>query len=244
LGFSISEQDNPFLDFARVLPATSMGMSVRPAGESAQPSTPLAATDISTEPVPGWAGPLLDAAADDALIAAPEAASEPAGRDAATGGEVADAPTDEVARLIARAKLAMSKNRLTLPEQGSAYSYYQRALKLDADNERVQAGIDEIVSRYGELAGTALAEKDFDKARQYVGRALRIDPDDPATLVMRDRVDEAVAQAESEALAAAELARMAAEAPPPPPAAPKPNNRNSLQRLMQFVDGHVFGSNQ
>lgn len=148
----------------------------------------------------------------------------------------------EIEEALVLAEQAMKKDRLLQPAKGSAYGYYQRVLEIDARNEDAHAGMRRIVQRYRVLAKWALDKRAFGKADTYLGRGLRVDPDNSPLLALRGELNEAIAEAELEAeaaeLEAAELARMALEmAQPKPIAEPKQQPESSLSNLMRYVDG-------
>jgi hypothetical protein len=84
----------------------------------------------------------------------------------------------EIDALLAKAELAMSKNRLTVPSEDNAYTYYQRVLALDPENAQASAGIGRIVNRYRQLARQRLRRGDWRGARRFASRGLKIWPRD------------------------------------------------------------------
>jgi len=121
-----------------------------------------------------------------------------------------DAQQRRVERLLQQAETAIGKDRLLIPRPSSAFHFLQQVLEIDAQNERALEGLQNIVERYGVKADQAMQKQSFDRARRFIDRALRVDPDNQAILAMRSELDARVASAEAEALAAAEMARLAA----------------------------------
>lgn len=216
------EPDTPMLEgvpaeplaFVAALPATAAG--------GAPVADPLPAGETAAEVVANHS--------DTPAIAAP-AAAEP----------VEASVSEEVAQLVALGDEALAQDRLLLPEADSAYTYYRRALAIDEDDQAARSGMARIVDRYAFLADRSLRNADLEKADRYVVRALRVDPHDAEVLKLRDRIDEA--EAEAAAMAAAREARMAADIPHPEPVAePKKQKLSSFERLMRNVDGHFFNA--
>jgi tetratricopeptide (TPR) repeat protein len=193
--------------------------------------------------VPAPAAALEETASPDVTRLSETATAPP---QADTVGEEA-AVLAEVARLNALAAKALARYRLLLPEDDNAYSYYRQVLALDPDNGEAYAGLSLIVQKYGEMAETALDKNDLVKAELYVERALSVDPGHSESLILRDRIERAIADVE--AARQAEAQRGAAQSgaarqrglEPSKPTAPSPS---SLERLMRFVEGSGADADQ
>jgi hypothetical protein len=244
------------LDFTRVLPAPAAGPGID------RPPSPAATGDGTLAPPPeGLAAPVEAVVAQTAVRKAPEPDTVDLAEDAATAEPYAESlevvevsatndtgaatiEAEEIAQLVALGDAALARDRLLLPEEKSAFSYYQRALNLDAGDAAALQGLGRIVDRYLSLAHRALRAEDFERAERYAGRALRVSPQNAGAQRLREQVAEAAAQAEADAaaaaLAAARASRMAAEIPPPEPVEPKKPKVTSFERLMRNVDGHAF----
>ncbi|MDX1433940.1 MAG: protein kinase, partial [Gammaproteobacteria bacterium] len=103
-----------------------------------------------------------------AQVAAPPAGVDPAR--AATQPARA-VPAEDVAALLSAATDAIADLRLTTPQDDNAYRYYRRVLELDPDNAQATRGLALIVERYVELAQSAVAAGEFDKAERYLDAA-------------------------------------------------------------------------
>ncbi len=144
----------------------------------------------------------------------------------------------QVEQTLAQAEQAMEKDRLLMPADDSAYGYYQRVLEIDARNEDALAGLKRIGQRYRVLAKWALEKQFFDKAELYLGRGLRVDPDDPRLLALRGELNDAIAEVEAAELEAAKIARMAMEMAQAEPVVEREQpQETSLNKWMRSVDG-------
>jgi len=150
----------------------------------------------------------------------------------------------EVERLAALAERAMVRYRFLLPKKDSAYVYYQRILALEPENAVAAAGLDRIVGKYREISSKALGENDFDKAKLYVARALRVNPHDADALALRRAIDDAISDAELARRTAIELeaierealrlSQLRQKAVPPPK-----KELSNFERLMLSVEGRA-----
>lgn len=136
---------------------------------------------------------------------------------------------ENIESLLQKAEVALKKYRLTSPRTDSAYYYYTGALKLDPGNKEASRGIRKLAGKYGFLADKALKKEDEKKARSYIERGLRIQPDDAALLARMTHLDEL------------EAARLAPPPPPPepvkpPPPKPKPKPVNTSLQLLESLE--------
>ena len=76
-----------------------------------------------------------------------------------------------------------------IPQDDSAYYYFQQVLELDPGNSQVQYGMEQIVARYATLITAALDRNDRNKAEQYITRGFRISQNDADLKALRDRMD-------------------------------------------------------
>jgi serine/threonine-protein kinase PpkA len=134
-----------------------------------------------------------------------------------------------VEALLAQAKEALKKYRLTSPRNSSAYHYYREILKLDPRNKQASRGIRNISIRYGSLAEKALKNGDEGKARSYIKRGLSLNSHNKKLLAMQQHLDDL------------EAARLAPPPPPPepvkpPPPPPKPKPVNSSLQLLDSLE--------
>jgi type II secretory pathway predicted ATPase ExeA len=94
-----------------------------------------------------------------------------------------------IARLLGRARQSLERDRLLVPAGDNASLYYNRVLALDPGNRAALDGIDRIARRYAELASYASWRQDSGKARLYLERGLRVQPDNAELLVLRTTLD-------------------------------------------------------
>ena len=119
----------------------------------------------------------------------------------------------EVSSLLSSARADLSAGRLTSPAGNNAWEKYQGVLRLVPGHVEAQAGLDQIIVRYGALFDEALSSGDFGLASGYISRVREVYPD---ASVLRDwgrRLGSAQALAVAEAAEAerqAEAARQAA----------------------------------
>ena len=219
---------------------------------SPQLDQPVAAVVVPDEPLEAASAPLVPeptaALESNALPGAtllPETDAEPPQADTA---DEAAAVLAEVERLNVLAAKALARYRLLLPEDDNAYGYYRRVLALDPDNGEAYAGLSQIVQKYGEMAENSLDKNDLVKAELYVERALSVDPGHSESLILRDRIERAIADVEATRQAAAERAAAESEAArqrrQESPAEPKASSPGALESLMWFVGGNATDADQ
>ncbi len=91
----------------------------------------------------------------------------------------------KIRELLEKAEERMKAYRLTIPEADAAHDYFQKVLRIDADNEAAKQGIQRIGDAYGRLADKALEKFKYKKARVYVARGLAVVPDHPRLLALK-----------------------------------------------------------
>lgn len=94
----------------------------------------------------------------------------------------------EIKTLLGKAREALDNNRLTLPRDESAYSYYQQVLALTPNNNVARDGLRHIGDKYAELAERALAGKDFNRAGAQINKGLSVTPGSGRLLSLQERV--------------------------------------------------------
>jgi serine/threonine protein kinase len=72
--------------------------------------------------------------------------------------------------LLKQAEQAMQENRLTTPEQTSAYHYFNAVLALDSQNEMALQGLNDIEQKYTKLAQQALLNKNPELALSNINK--------------------------------------------------------------------------
>lgn len=88
-------------------------------------------------------------------------------------GQTAEAVAEDPAleKLLAAAELALDEDRLMTPAGNNAYQFFNSVLLLQADNDRAQAGIEQIRQRYLGWLENALVQGKPAAASQYWQRA-------------------------------------------------------------------------
>jgi hypothetical protein len=77
-----------------------------------------------------------------------------------------------------------------VPAGDNATLYYHKVLALDPGNRAALDGINRVAARYAELAGRASGHQDTGKARLYLERGLRVQPDNAELLVLKTTMDQ------------------------------------------------------
>jgi type II secretory pathway predicted ATPase ExeA len=156
--------------------------------------------------------------------------AEPPHGTAQGGAAAALSREAQVAELLTRGHRALARDRLLVPGQDNAYGYYRQVLALQPDNRAAIAGMSRIADRYVVLVKRALARQDEEKARLYIRRGLRVQPDDPRLELLQGRAD-------SRRRAALE-ARVAPQGEAPAvKAEPEDESRGFLSRLRDLFTG-------
>ena len=83
----------------------------------------------------------------------------------------------EVSSLLSSARADLSAGRLTSPAGNNAWEKYQGVLRLVPGHVEAQAGLDQIIVRYGALFDEALSSGDFGLASGYISRVREVYPD-------------------------------------------------------------------
>ena len=100
-----------------------------------------------------------------------------------TSGQVralSDAEKREVQTLIYDAEDAFANNHLSFTHDGSAFTLYRQALRLDPENAQAQRGMEKIIEHYIALALKAANRFDTATARTLLDRGRQIDPTHPS----------------------------------------------------------------
>ncbi len=102
---------------------------------------------------------------------------------------VPDSLGAQIPGLLGRARQSLERDRLLVPAGDSAYDYYNRVLALDPGNHAALDGIGRVADRYAVLAGRASEQQDSGKARLYVERGLRVQPDNATLIILKTTMD-------------------------------------------------------
>ncbi len=76
--------------------------------------------------------------------------------------------------LLIKADIALSENRLMVPESNNAYEFYKNVLLLDATNKKAFEGLQTIRSRYQYLFDRALERNQFKRAQIFLERISKL----------------------------------------------------------------------
>jgi len=102
-----------------------------------------------------------------------------------------EADAQQVIEAIDAAELAISENRLGVPEKNNAVYYYQSALKLNPNNLRAKEGLERVAQKYRELIDTAIKQNKFQKAKQELNRLKNIPFVDLELITIEKQMDAA-----------------------------------------------------
>ena len=82
----------------------------------------------------------------------------------------------DIDNLLAQARQALARDRLTSPFEDNAYRYYQQILSLDATNPLAQQGILQLAERYLAMAQRQYHQDNVEEARALIARAQLVAP--------------------------------------------------------------------
>ena len=85
-----------------------------------------------------------------------------------------------LADLLYRAELALAREHIAYPADGSALALYQEILSIEAGQEDAERGLEQIVEKYINMAMEALSREQYASARSMLARARLILPDHPS----------------------------------------------------------------
>ena len=102
----------------------------------------------------------------------------------------------QVADLLVVADNHMKARRLTLPVGKNALEIYREVLQLMPENEGAKQGIQNIKQQYSKWAEAAKNRGDWNKAKTYIKRALKVEPEGNAALLKALRKLEEASRAE------------------------------------------------
>ena len=100
--------------------------------------------------------------------------------------------TGKIEQLLVESRQAIDDYRLVTPEGNNAYRHLLAVLKLDPENLKARAGIEEIVEIYIMLSTKAIDSNEITRAGRYIDRGLGIQPDNPELRALRDTVNSKV----------------------------------------------------
>ena len=97
----------------------------------------------------------------------------------------------QIENYLLQAKVAIESNRLTVPADDNAYSYYQKVLDLDPDHEEDLHGVGKIADRYADMAESKIDNYAYSEAKIYVRKGLMVQPDHQRLLALQERTNAA-----------------------------------------------------
>ena len=106
---------------------------------------------------------------------------------------------------------ALAALRLTTPVDDNALLHYSRVLQIDPQHAGAANGIERIAASYAALAQRARQKGDSARARVYLDRGLKVDPDHSGLVSLLAQLDQA------EQIAVAPQVAPVVMPPPPPP---------------------------
>lgn len=84
---------------------------------------------------------------------------------------------------------ALREDHLMVPPDDSAHAWFSRVLALEPGNRLALEGLQDITSRYVELAELSARQGQFDNSEQFLRRAALVNPGDPRIESGRERVE-------------------------------------------------------
>lgn len=143
-------------------------------------SAPIEASDRSPDEAPGEDSGEKTAEVPEALEAeaVERVLHEPRGSERLTVAEAEPNPEnrERIETLLASARTARARDRLTRPVGDNAYEYYQQVLAITPDEPEALAGLAAIAQRYRELAEAAMDREALAAARRFLQRARSVRP--------------------------------------------------------------------
>ena len=101
---------------------------------------------------------------------------------------------------LKKAEIAINEDRLTVPKDDNAFSYYKRVLKLQPKNKNALNGLSVIANRYADLAEWQILKYNYPKAKRYVYKGLDVQPDNKRLILLQKRTESAVKDASGRVL--------------------------------------------
>lgn len=101
----------------------------------------------------------------------------------------------EIEKFLGKAEAALNTDRLTVPKDNNAYSYYKKVLKLEPKNKTALKGLSKIANRYADLAEWQILKYNYSKAKDYVYRGLDVQPNNKRLRELKKRSDSALKDA-------------------------------------------------
>ena len=86
-------------------------------------------------------------------------------------------PQQKLGELLARAKLQLEAEKLTVPLGDNAYETYTRILEIDQKNTQASRGLHDIANRFLDAALSMRRDGDMQAAIAYAEKGLRVEPD-------------------------------------------------------------------
>jgi type II secretory pathway predicted ATPase ExeA len=159
---------------------------------------PVTAETLQTAPVADTTGPVQAVSVADITepdqAASVAATTEPVQTvSVADTVELTDAARDrEIEKLLSLGWQSIGKYRLLTPEDDNAYGYFRAVLSQDPDNKEARDGIQEIIRLYIILARKSVDRNNDDRAKRYITRGLRIQPDNSELLALKESIESSI----------------------------------------------------
>ena len=87
-----------------------------------------------------------------------------------------------------KAEKAMNENKLTLPSEISAFTYYKKVLELEPENVQAKKGIQNIIERYESSASKKISEGDVPAAKERIRKGLEVEPGNKKLLSLQQQI--------------------------------------------------------
>ena len=130
---------------------------------------------------------------EDAVQTEPAGKAKPgqtsAPQPAPTAAKVlSSAQKEKLARLLNTADKLLAGGSLTTPKGKNAYEKYLAALDIDPDSQAAKKGLEQIVGKYAGLVDSRINAGDYDLAKVYLKRAIKVSPEDPRVVELAEKL--------------------------------------------------------
>lgn len=143
-----------------------------------------------------------------------------------------------IASSLQRAEQALADDRLLLPEGNSAVFYFKQVLGWAPGQERAQAGLAQVVARFGQLSEEAYKRREYSLALAYIEQGLQVEPKDASLLERLDHHEQRVASLEAKRRSRASTkASTSSGSTSAPSAAAESRPQNPIKRMWNRLIG-------
>ncbi len=97
-----------------------------------------------------------------------------------------------VNRLLVQGKKQLDKSNYTTPKNNNAVDTFQKILTISPNNAQAKLGIKKVAREYYQLAISNQKEKKYISSKTWIKRGLRVDPDNPSLIRLKQEVEEEI----------------------------------------------------